>query len=180
MLCTAAGQTHQDSDAWFFTEGYWLHSSRLSGDPTGGGYSTCRGYSRPGGVGMRNDYPYSGQTSGVDPWNFYKGQCTSFVAWRLNDRNNIGFDNHYKGVHWGNADNWDNAARQVGITVNSTPAVGVVGQTDAGRAGHVVWVAAVNSDGTVTIEEYNYNNPSAYGTRRVSKSTFVYIHFPRA
>jgi surface antigen len=41
-------------------------------------------------------------------------------------------------------------------------------------------VAAVHSDGTVTVEEYNYATPSAYGTRRVSSTRFVYLHFPRA
>jgi surface antigen len=177
VLCTAAGQTYNGSDAWFFTKGYWLHSSRLKDNPNGNGYSTCRGYYPPG--GLRNDYPYSGQTSGVDPWGFYKGQCTSFVAWRLNDRNNIAFDNYYRGVHWGNAYNWDNAARSAGITVNNTPTVGAVAQTDDG-SGHVAWVAAVHSDGTVTVEEYNYNNPGAYGYRRVSSSRFVYLHFPQA
>jgi hypothetical protein len=71
--------------------------------------------------------------------------------------------------------NSDNAARSAGVTVDSTPAAGAVGQSGGGRAGHVVWVAAVHSDGTVTVGEYNYNNPSAYGTRRVSKSSFVYL-----
>ena len=176
VLCQAAGQTYNGSDAWFFVEGYFLHSSRLATYPN---LYTCRGFDKPG--SLRNDYPYSGQTSGVDPWGFYKGQCTSFVAWRLNDRNNIAFSNYYRGVHWGNAYNWDNAARSTGITVNSTPTVGSVAQTDAG-SGHVAWVAAVHTDGTVTVEEYNYDyaNPESYGTRRVSSSTFVYLHFPRA
>ena len=174
VLCTAAGQTHNGSSAWFFTKGYWLHSTRLKDNPNGNGYSTCRGHTRPG--GLRNDYPYSGQTSGVDPWNFYKGQCTSFVAWRLNDRTNVAFHNYYRGVRWGNAYNWDNAARSAGITVNSTPRVGAVAQTDDG-SGHVAWVAAVHSDGDVTVEEYNYNNPTAYGYRKVSSSRFVYLHF---
>jgi len=48
VLCTAAGQTHEGSDAWFFTKGYWLHSTRLKNHPNGNGYSTCRGYNRPG------------------------------------------------------------------------------------------------------------------------------------
>ncbi|MGI5214685.1 CHAP domain-containing protein [Plantactinospora sp. CA-290183] len=172
-VCVAAGQTVNGSDLWYFVKGYFLHASRLRTRPD---LYTCRGFSKPGGV--RNDYPYSGQTSGVDPWNFYKGQCTSFVAWRLNDRTNIAFHNYYRGVHWGNAYNWDNAARSAGITVNSTPRVGSVAQTDSG-SGHVAWVAAVHSDGTVTVEEYNYSNPEAYGTRRVSSGRFVYLHLPQ-
>lgn len=178
-LCTAAGQTHDGSDAWFFTKGYWLHSTRLKGEPTGAGYMTCRGFHRPG-VTPRDDYPYRGQTSGVDPWSFYKGECTSFVAWRLNNRNNIDFHNHYRGEHFGNANSWDTAARNSGITVNGTPTVGAVGQSDAGTFGHVAWVQAVHTDGTVTVEEYNKGGTGAYSTRRVSASSFEYLHFPKA
>ncbi len=174
ILCTAAGQTVDGSNAWFFARGYWLHSSRISGHPNGNGFATCWGYDRPG-QAPTNDYPYSGQTSGVDPWGFYKGQCTSFAAFRLNDRTGIDFSNSYRGVHWGNASNWDNAARSAGITVNSTPEVGAVAQTDAG-SGHVAWVTAVNGN-TITVEEYNYLHPEHYGTRSAAKSDFVYLHF---
>jgi len=127
-------------------------------------------------TGMVDDYPYRGATSGIDPWNFYKGQCTSFAAWRIVDRKNANFSNSFKGQHWGNANHWDEAARAAGITVNNTPTVGSVAQSDAGSYGHVAWVAAVNSDGTVTVEEYNYASPDKYGTRRVSKGSFEYIH----
>lgn len=129
--------------------------------------------------GMVDDYPYRGATSGVDPWYFYKGQCTSFVAWRLNSRHHIPFTNHYRGHHFGNANTWDDAARAAGIRVNSTPHVGDVAQSNAGSYGHVAWVAKVHSDGTVTVEEYNYAHPDHYGIRRVSKGSFNYIHFPR-
>ena len=177
VLCTAAGQTYDGSNAWFFTKGYWLHSTRLSGNPNGGGYGTCPGHLRPG-VALTDDYPYRGQTSGVDQWSFYKGQCTSFVAWRLNSRNDIAFFNQYRGEHFGNANSWDTAARNAGIPVDLTPTVGSVAQSDAGEFGHVAWVAAVHTDDTVTLEEYNKNGTEAYGTRRVSTTGFEFIHFP--
>ena len=69
------------------------------------------GSTSPTPSGMKDDYPYRGATSGVDPWHFYKGQCTSFVAWRLNNRNHIKFTNAYKGQGFHNANTWDNAAR---------------------------------------------------------------------
>ena len=47
VLCAAAGQDVSGNNAWFFVRGYWLHSTRLSGDPNGNGYSTCRGYYPP-------------------------------------------------------------------------------------------------------------------------------------
>ena len=157
-----------------------IGSSRYVADAyvyTGSDNAVAPACSTGGSTATTNDYPYSGQTSGTDPWNFYKGQCTSFVAWRLNDRRGISFTNYYKGYHFGNANTWDEAARSAGITVNSTPTVGAVAQSNAGTYGHVAWVAKVNSDGTVLVEEYNYANPDHYGTRTVSKGSFNYIHF---
>jgi len=137
------------------------------------------GSTTPTPSGMKDDYPYRGQTSGIDPWHFYKGQCTSFVAWRLNSRNHIQFTNGYKGQHFGNANSWDNAARAAGISVTSTPRVGDVAQSNAGSFGHVAVVARVNAS-TVVVEEYNYAHPNHYGTRTVARSAFNYIHFPRS
>lgn len=115
------------------------------------------------------------QANIADRWNFYVRNCTSFVAWCLNSRNGVSFHNYYRDVHWGNANNWDNAAISLGITVNDTPAVGAVAQTDSGSNGHVAWVSAVSND-KVTIDEYNYGVKGGYGTRTVSSSNFRYIH----
>ena len=68
-----------------------------------------------------DDYPSrlksAAQDSLVDPWNFYNRECTSFVAWRLNNDAGVGFHTYYLGVHWGNASNWRYAANQVGVPV---------------------------------------------------------------
>jgi len=37
---------------------------------------------------------------------------------------------------------------------------------DVHRVGHVAYVNAVHSDGSFDVEEYNWNNPLAYGTRK--------------
>lgn len=126
---------------------------------------------------ITNDYPYSGATGGVDPWNFYKGQCTSFAAWRINSRLGVSFTNQYGGQTFGNANHWDDAARAAGLTVSSVPQPGAIAQSDAGTYGHVAWVARVNSDDTVTIEEYNWGTPYTYGVRTVAASNFEYIYF---
>ncbi|HHJ99038.1 MAG TPA: CHAP domain-containing protein, partial [Actinobacteria bacterium] len=87
-----------------------------------------------------DDYPYRGQT-GVDPWGFYKGYCTSFVAWRMNQNAGEGsFTNFMDGGRWGDAGNWANNARNLGITVDRTPAVGAIAWWAAGTvsySGHV-------------------------------------------
>ena len=92
----------------------------------------------------------------------------------MNSRNGVAFHNYYGGVHWGNASNWGNAARSLGISVNNTPAVGAIVWWSYG---HVAWVEAVNG-GSVTIEEYN--NPAGSGNykrRTISASNPTgYIH----
>lgn len=123
---------------------------------------------------VTNDYPYSGSCSGADPWAFFKCECTSFVAFRVNKRLGVKFTNQYKGAHWGDAKIWDEAARQTKVRIDGKPVPGCVAQTNAG-AGHVAWVTKVSGD-KVTVEEYNYVHKKAYSTRTVAKSTFSYIH----
>ena len=122
-----------------------------------------------------DDYKYKSSCSGVDPWSYFRCQCTSFVAQRLNERVGVKFNNMYKGYNWGNANTWDEAARKTGVTINGTPKPGCVAQTNAGKAGHVAYVSAVDGD-DVIIEEYNYATPERYGTRKVKKNQFSYIH----
>lgn len=129
-----------------------------------------------------NDYPYRDQpwcksyqagkctAEYPDPWGFYKRECTSFVAWRLNHNNQTSFFND--GYH--DASNWGNRAAQLGYRVDGIPAVGAVAWWSAG---HVAWVSAV-SGGQVTIEEYNFNFNHDYHVRTISSgSPTGYIHF---
>ncbi len=111
-----------------------------------------------------------------DSWGFVLRNCTSFVAWRLQERNRMdGFSNSFGGEHWGNAENWDDVARRLGYRVDDVPAIGAVAQSDDGRVGHVAWVSAIGP-GTVTIEEYNHATPGGYGTRTVPVGDFRYLH----
>ena len=111
-----------------------------------------------------------------DSWGFVLRNCTSFVAWRMQERNAMaGFGNQFGGEHWGNAENWDDVARRLGYRVDSVPAIGAVAQTDAGRVGHVAWVSAIGP-GTVTVEEYNHAVPGGYGSRTVPVGEFRYLH----
>jgi surface antigen len=123
---------------------------------------------------VTDDYPYKNSCGPIDKWNYFRCQCTSFVAWRINERLGIHFHNQYKGTNWGNANSWDEAARSTGVRVDSNPVPGCVAQTNEGWAGHVAWVTAVSGN-QVTIEEYNYAR-ERYGTRKVAKSAFNYIH----
>lgn len=139
----------------------------------GGGGGGSGGGKLPGPV--TNDYPYKNSCGPVDKWKYFKCQCTSFVAWRINERLGIKFHNQYNGTNWGNANSWDEAARKTGVRVDNKPVPGCIAQSNAGSAGHVAWVTKVSGN-TVTIEEYNFNKYRGYGTRTVPKSTFNYIH----
>lgn len=139
-----------------------------------------------------NDYPShlrnAGQDALVDPWDFYNRECTSFVAWRLNNDNHVPFTDYWH-VHWGNASNWKNAAlssaaQQAGVRVNSTPTVGAVAWWYAGSAGssrgHVAYIDKVTSS-SITVEEYNYLHEGGYDQRVISRSSSIwpsgFIHF---
>ena len=142
-----------------------------------------------------DNYPYKESCAGchnrifgdnhndVSEWNFYYRQCTDFVAWRLNSANGVNFTNQYLGASaWGNAVAWQNTARDKGITVDMTPAIGAVafyGAYEFGSysTGHVMWVADINDNDTIVIEEYNYTIPSCYSVRTIpANSVSGYIH----
>lgn len=103
---------------------------------------------------------FSGKTnSGA---NYYTwGQCTYYVYDKVGGS---------IGNTWGNANNWANAAAQSGYTVNNTPKAGAVMQTTQGGYGHVAYVESVNSDGSVTVSEMNYQGVGVVSTRTISAS----------
>ncbi|WP_458816664.1 CHAP domain-containing protein [Leucobacter sp. HY1908] len=118
-----------------------------------------------------------------DEWNFAYRQCTSFVAWRMNSANGVKFSNQYMGLtRWGDAGQWANSARSVGIRVDNIPEVGSIAWNGplyegASGFGHVAWVARVLDNGYIVIEEYNANWSGSYGTRTVRTDEFQgYIH----
>lgn len=73
---------------------------------------------------------------------------------------------------WGNASNWRYAAQQSGWTVSSIPTVGAIGW----RYGHVVYVEAVHSNGTVTISENNYDWKGSTRTITIPNSQYTYLY----
>ncbi len=91
---------------------------------------------------------------------YIRGYCTWYVASRIAVPTN-----------WGNANTWDNFARQSGWTVSSVPKVGAIAQTDRmSSLGHVAVVDEVSADGTMII--YSDMNGIA-GYNRVGRSGWV-------
>ena len=142
-------------------------------------------------VRTSDDYPWrSDSTQAADTWGFTKRQCVSFAAFRLAQHGHA-LNNGTQ--HWGSALNWDDAARANGVTVTSTPHVGAIAQWNAGEGsgiyangsstpnghftagsyGHVGYVAAVYSDGSALIEQYNLGGTRSYSAMRMQAPRYL-------
>lgn len=124
------------------------------------------------------DCPETGSSSRgcvLDSWSFYQGQCTSWVAYRLNQRSKLPFKNDYKGQHFGSAYNWGRAARNAGIPVNGKPAIGAVAWYSSG---HVAYVEQTSP--SVVISEMNFDFHNGFRTRTIAPGRgwpSGFIHF---
>ena len=113
-----------------------------------------------------------------DAWGYYLCECTSYAAYKANERWGVSVSG------WHDAKYWGSNALARGYAVNATPAIHTVGVQTGGTWGHVVWVEAVNADGTVDISEYNNStssvsgSPADFGYRsHVPAGAYRYIHF---
>lgn len=140
------------------------------------------------------NYPWNGLTSssGGDQWGMAYGQCVSFAAWMIYQ--NFGGTQHpptipdadwfpsdglSKGpvrASWGNAGDWNVSAANAGYQVDGTPHVGAIAQwvngSDNGQftVGHVAYVTAVNSDGSIDLAQFNLREDSRYSTLHMTRS----------
>lgn len=89
------------------------------------------------------------------------GQCTQWAWWRREQ------DGRGIPSSWGDASTWASRARAMGYQVDRNPAPGAIFQTSSGWYGHVGYVEAVNSDGSIIVTEMNYG----YKVRRVIRAT---------
>ncbi|HEX3100046.1 MAG TPA: CHAP domain-containing protein [Patescibacteria group bacterium] len=86
---------------------------------------------------------------------FARGQCTDYAA-------------QHAHVYWrGNANMWATNARKAGATVNMSPSVGAIIQTNESRYGHVGVIEAVSGN-TVTFGEWNRAGPYKYTRTTIS------------
>jgi peptidoglycan DL-endopeptidase CwlO len=109
----------------------------------------------------------------IDPWGYCYRQCTSFAAWRLYSAGKK------PPKSYGNAENWDNAAKADGYKTSSKPKVGAIAVWN-GVEGHVAYVEEVFGNGEVRISEYNAVPPlgGKYSQRIISANDpAAYIYF---
>ena len=153
------------------------------------------GTSGPAAASKYYGYPYpdapvcpssGGPQCVADQWNFYQGQCTSWVAYRLNLLNGIAFNNSFgDDGTWGDAMYWGPHAQSLGIAVNGTPAVGSVAwwpDSNAHPGGHVAYVEQVNSPTSIVISEMNYDGDNGFRVVAITSGSgnwptdFIHIH----
>lgn len=168
LRCRARGQKVAGTRRWYkLQRGAWISAAAVRAPRSANDLPECPSRRRG------DDYYVRFTGESIDPFRFYSRYCTSFAAWRVNQRRN--FTNFSWDQHFGNAEHWDDAARKAGLTVTKTPRRGDVAQWNGGvngasAAGHVGYVRRVYDDGDVLIEEYNWTNPRAYGKRRIHRS----------
>jgi Ricin-type beta-trefoil lectin domain/CHAP domain len=134
------------------------------------------GTNGPGAAQKYFGYPYpdppactDGGACIFDKWDFDQGQCTSWVAYRLNEMNGIAFTDTYRGDgKWGSAADWGPHARALGIAVNGTPGAGSVAWYSYG---HVAYVDYVNSPTSVVISEMNTDYDNGFRVRTITTSS---------
>lgn len=93
------------------------------------------------------------------------GNCTWFVASRINVPDNLG-----------NANMWAVNAAADGYTVSSIPRIGAVAQTSRGALGHVAIVTGI-SGGMVTVDQMNVLGLGVENSQTEPVSDFSYIYF---
>lgn len=104
------------------------------------------------------------QPTGTYSNNYAWGNCTAYVASRINVPDSLG-----------NADNWAYELGQDGWTVSNEPVVGAIAQTTNGWAGHVAIVEGIG-DGYVTVSEENVEGLGVIDTQTYPTSYFNYIY----
>lgn len=120
-------------------------------------------------VSAADTYPYPNAPTcpgscTPDPWAFFKRECVSYAAWKVNEAGTV-FHNGMQGPNgnsgwFGLAKDWDNNALVIGFSVTSFPSPGNIAVWEAnehfaGAAGHVAYVESVNGN-QVQVSDYNW------------------------
>ncbi|GAB3066360.1 LysM peptidoglycan-binding domain-containing protein [Salinicoccus sesuvii] len=108
--------------------------------------------------------------------NYYTwGECTWYAFER---RQQLGKP---AGNGWGNAYNWNTAAKSEGYKVNNSPSVGAIMQADAWTnfawgMGHVAVVERINADGSILVSEMNFGSGQGVKAFRTISASQVSGH----
>lgn len=132
------------------------------GEIGGGGYpwglATCASTGRVDGFCASYDWRSNGSST---PWNWSTGgyayrNCTDWVSYRVRSTGG------YVPAGLGNAKTWDNRAPAYGFSTSVTPQAGAAAVSNYGYYGHVMYVEAVNADGSILVSDYNKGGVGKY------------------
>jgi surface antigen len=185
----AAHRVQGNSSADAYTK-FWAPAgevmSALSGVKATEQNGTCSG-GAPGNLGKADDYPWKNTEHNAENpvTGFAYRNCTDFAWHRMMQQLGITdpVQMNARTLAPGNAITWGTKWREVGWTVSQTPKVGAVIWYQTGEYGHVAIVKAVNADGTVLEEGYNYGIPPTgeYYTRTIKPTEpTAYLYIPTA
>ncbi len=150
-----------------------------TGTPGGGGYkygdARCvwPGYADPPCREYDWGYPNaSGNRQIYDEWSYGYRNCTSWVAFKLDQDGKRGF------TGLGHATNWDNNVPQSWVSVGSGAKPGDAAIREGYPYGHVMYVEAVQGD-YVIVSDYNAGGDGYYRIgAKVAQSNLKFITFP--
>lgn len=98
------------------------------------------------------------------------GECAGFVKFRLVKHGVIKLSDLPNGKI-GNGGQVTTTLRGLGFKVDTTPAVNSTMSLKRGTYGHTAMVSQVNKDGSIIVEEYNWDVDHGYGKRKISAAT---------
>lgn len=132
----------------------------------------------PGNGGYPSYWANAAQDSLIDDWGMYNRECVSYAAYKVHQDYLAGKNNHdmpwWGGI--GNANQWDDNARAMGIPVDSNPTPGSIAISNAGFYGHAMYVEAVNGN-QIYIQQYNQQLNGQYSEGWRYTTGLVFIHF---
>ena len=136
----------------------------FKGDPNNGGYPSA--------------WANAPQDSLIDSWGMYNRECVSYTAFRVH-QDYIAGENSRDMPYWGgvgNANQWDDNARNAGIPVDGNPTPGSIAISNAGAYGHAMYVEAVNGN-QIYVQQYNASLNGTYSEGWRYTTGLVFIHF---
>jgi surface antigen len=122
--------------------------------------------------------PQAGDRDDVDRWSMNTCNCTSYVAWALEQN---GYRTAWFILGRMDARNWPDVARLSNFAVGDRPRVGAVAVWPRWSPfGHVAFVTAVRANGSFDVAEYNVpGRPPFQFSHRTGLSTrgaqFIYV-----
>lgn len=141
----------------------------------GGGYpwgsARCIHTGQVGGSCPNYDWAVGGSIWNPNTGGYGYRNCTDWVSYRIRS------SGRFVPGGLGNANTWDDRAPDFGYGTGSTPKAGAAAVSNSGFYGHVMYVEAVNGNGTITISDYNRAGTGKYSTSTISASGLVFVYF---